>query len=305
MSLVTNSQAVPSRLYAIYAALFDSENGEVKDRIEGWATPPSLTTRGGDDDGTSTTTLFSNTLQEAKRLGLVEENDGKLRLTSIARNGAKKGQDSQSQFLSVMRQVLFDSSKAAETDQTQFMFALTWFLSASPLRPLNFSEAPQNDIKAQIGPGIEKTGLTSAHHLQTFFYWARYLGFATILGGGSDPDDVTSRRVFPDPVRAIESALPSIFSDTKDMPIDQFLGRLAAIFPVFEMGTVRQEYDGMRLNPAAEANQRLSVSTSFALQRLSDRQVLSLESVSDASIRIMDLGNRVERVSRVGLRTAA
>ena len=304
MSIVRNSQAVPSRLYAIYAALFNNENGEAKDRIEGWATPPSLSTRGGDDDGTSTTTLFSKTLEEAKKLGLVEEYDGKLRLTSKARDGAKKGQSSQQQFLSVMRQVLFDSTRAAETDQTQFMFALTWFLNASPLRPLNFSEAPQNNIRAQIGAGIEKTGLTSTHHLQTFFYWARYLGFASIIGGGSDPDDITSRRVFPDPVRAIESALPSIFADTRDLPIDQFLGRLAAIFPVFEMGTVRQEYDSIRLTPQGEANQRLSVATSIALQRLNDRQVLNLTSVSDATSRIMDLGNRDERVSRVVMRAS-
>jgi hypothetical protein len=304
MSVVTNPQAVPSRLYAIYAALYDSENGQVKDRIEGWATPPSLNTRGGDEDGAPTTTLFSNTLLEAKKLGLVEEVEGKLRLTSTARDGMKKGQGSEAQFLAVMRQVLFDSLKAAETDQTQFMFALTWFLSANPLRPSNFADPPQNDIRAQIGAGLEKTGLTSTHHVQTFYYWARYLGFATIIGGASDTDDQSSRRVFPDPIKAIESALPAIFSQTKDLPIDEFLIRLAAIFPVFEMGAIRQKYDDMRLTPLAEANQRLSVSTSLALQRLNDRQVLNLSSVSDASSRILDLGNRAERISRVSLRAA-
>ena len=70
MSIVTTAQAVPSRLFAIYAALFESETGEIKERIEAWATPPSLSGRGADDDGESTTTLFSNALQEApqKRL---------------------------------------------------------------------------------------------------------------------------------------------------------------------------------------------------------------------------------------------
>ena len=87
MSIVTTAQAVPSRLFAIYAALFDSENGEVKDRLEAWATPPSLSGRGADDDGESTTTLFSNTLLEARRIGLVEEVEDKLRLTADARGG--------------------------------------------------------------------------------------------------------------------------------------------------------------------------------------------------------------------------
>src|ERR1700729_2481825 len=106
MSIVTTAQAVPSRLFAIYAALFDSENGEVKDRIEAWATPPSLSGRGGDDDGESTTTLFSNTLAEARRIGLVEEVDEKLRLTADARSGGKKGRDSETYFLTYMRRTL-------------------------------------------------------------------------------------------------------------------------------------------------------------------------------------------------------
>ena len=139
MSIVTTAQAVPSRLFAIYAALFDSENGEVKERIEAWSTPPSLSGRGGDDDGEPTTTLFSNSLAEARRIGLVEEIDGKLRLTSDARGGGKKGQDSESYFLAYLRRTLFDPIRAADTQQAGFMIALSWFLCSSPLRPMNFS----------------------------------------------------------------------------------------------------------------------------------------------------------------------
>jgi len=34
MSIVTTAQAVPSRLFAIYTSLFNSANGEVKERVE-------------------------------------------------------------------------------------------------------------------------------------------------------------------------------------------------------------------------------------------------------------------------------
>lgn len=304
MSIVTTAQAVPSRLFAIYASLFDSENGEVKDRIEAWATPPSLSGRGGDDDGESTTTLFSNTLAEARRIGLVEEVEDKLRLTADARSGGKKGNDSETYFLAYMRRTLFDPARAAETQQAGFMIALSWFLSSSPLRPMNFSAAPQNGLKAQIGDHASKTELTSLNRYQNFLYWARYLGFATIVGGGSDAEDVTSRRVIPDPVRAIESALPAIFADTNNLPIEQFLTRLAAIFPVFETGSVRQDFEAMRLTPLAEGDKRLSVTTSVALQRLADRQRLTMTSVADAATRILDFGRRDGRVSRVELREA-
>ncbi|OJW60450.1 MAG: hypothetical protein BGO57_13595 [Sphingomonadales bacterium 63-6] len=292
-------------MFAIYAALFDSENGEVKDRIEAWATPPSLSGRGGDDDGESTTTLFSNTLAEARRIGLVEEIEDKLRLTTDARGGGKKGKGSEMFFLAFMRRTLFDPTRAAETQQAGFMVALSWFLSSSPLRPMNFSEPPQNSLKAQIGDHASKTELTSLNRYQNFLYWARYLGFATIVGGGSDAEDLTSRRVIPDPVKAIESALPAIFSEGNDMPIEQFMTRLAAIFPVFETGSVRQDYEAMRLTPLTDSDKRLSITTSLALQRLVDRQRLTMTTVADAPGRILDFGPREGRVSRIALREAA
>ncbi len=304
MSIVTTFEAVPSRLFAIYAALFESENGEVKDRIEAWATPPSLRSRGS-EDGESTTTLFSNTLAEARRLGLVEEVDDKLRLTSDARGGGKKGGDPEVYFLSYMRRTLFDPGRAADTRQSGYMTALAWFLSTSPLRPMNFSKEPINELRALIGDHASKFEISDYASWQSFLYWGRYLGFATIVGGGNNPDDVTTRRVIPDPIKAIESALPGIFFDVDDLPINQFLMRLSAIFPVFETGSVRQNFDAMRLNPDPGDDQRLSITTSLALQRLVDRQRLTMSGVADAASRVLDFGTRQGRVSRIALRAAA
>lgn len=301
MSIVTTAQAVPSRLFAIYASLFESETGEIKDRIEAWATPPSLSGRGADDDGESTTTLFSNTLQEARRIGLVEDMDDKLCLTPDARGGGKKVRDNEVHFLDYMRRTLFDPARALETQQSGFMIALAWFLSSSPLRPMNFSEAPQVGMRAQIGDHAPKTELTSLNRYQNFLYWARYLGFATIVGG-RDADDQNARRVIPDPVRAIEGALPAIFAEGNDLPIEQFLTRLSGIFPVFEKGSVREDYEAMLLIPLPDPGQRLSITTSIALQRLADRQRIALTSLADAPARILDFGSREGRVSHIALR---
>jgi hypothetical protein len=228
-----------------------------------------------------------------------------LRLTSDARGGGKKGKDSEAYFLAYMRRTLFDPDRAAETQQLGFMIALSWFLSLSPLRPMSFSEPPQNSLKAQIGDHASKTELTSLNRYQNFLYWARYLGFATIVGGSNDPEDVTSRRVIPDPAKAIESALPAIFSETNDLPVEQFLTRLSAIFPVFESGSVRQNFEAMRSTAVVALDQRLSIATSLALRRLVDRQLLTMTSVADAASRILDFGSREERVSRIALREAA
>ncbi|MEP9403671.1 protein DpdG [Sphingomonas sp. VNH70] len=304
MSIVTTFEAVPSRLYAIYAALFDSESGEVKDRLEAWATPPSLRNRGG-EEGESTTTLFSNTLAEARRIGLVEEIDGKLRLTSDARGGGKKGRDSETYFRAYMRRTLFDPTRAADTRQSGYMTALSWFLSTSPLRPMNFSKEPINELRALIGDHASKFEIADYAGWQSFLYWSRYLGFATIVGGGNNAEDLTTRRVIPDPLEAIEGALPAIFAETNELPVEQFVTRLAAIFPVFETGSARQDFEGMRLTPLVDGDKRLSIATSLALQRLSDRQRLTMTSVADAAARILDFGSREGRVSRIALRDAA
>jgi hypothetical protein len=304
MSIVTTAQAVPSRLFAIYASLFDSESGEMKERIESWATPPSLGGRGTDEDGESSTTLFSNALQEARKLGIVEEVDEKLRLTADARGSGKRRHECESYFRDYLKRTLFDPARAIETQQAGFMLALAWFLSVNPLKPIGFSEGPQIALKIEIGDNANKTELTSINRYQNFLYWARYLGFATIVGG-RDTDDTSSRRAIPDPARAIEAALPAIFADEGELPIEAFLNRLSAIFPVFEKGSIRKNYDAMRLNPPADAEHRLSIATSVALQRLADRQRITLGSTADAPARVLDFGIREGRVSHVTRREAA
>ena len=303
MSIITTAQAVPSRLFAIYAFLFDSVSGEVKDRIESWSTPPSLSGRGADEDGESSTTLFSNSLQEAHRLGLIEEADGKLRLTADAREGGRKGGDSESCFRGYLVRTLFDPARAIETRQAGFMLALAWFLSGNPLEPMNFSRPPQNVLKKLIGENASKTELTALNRYQNFLYWARYLGFATIVGR-RDASDSNSRRAVPDPTRAIEAQLPAVFADDTELPIEQFLIRLAVIFPVFEKGSVRQVYDEMLKNPPAESTHRLSIAISIAIQRLANRQKIGLDTVSDAPARVLDFGVREARVSHISLKGA-
>ena len=299
MSIITTVEAVPSRLFAIYSSLFDSENGEVKERIQAWATPPSLSNSGAEEGGGSSTKLFINSLQEARKLGLVEEADDKLRLTVDARGGGKKGRDSESHFRDYLSRTLFDPTRATETQQAGFMLALVWFLSTSPLRPMSFSEDPSFAIKSAIGEYAKRTECTTLLNYQSFLYWARYLGFAAIVG------TTNSRRAIPDPTRAIEAVLPAVFAGDSELATEHFLTRLAAIYPIFEQGSIRESYDAMLLNPPVHAAHRMSIATSIALQRLVDRQRIALRSVADAPARILDFGVREGRVSHVTLRGTA
>lgn len=300
MSIVTNFNAVPSRLFSVYAAVADAENGLVREQLEAWATPPSLSTRGGNDEDGGSSALFTNSLNEMRRLGLIEEDGDRVRIPPAVRAGGARGAGSgrETEFLGHMRDILFDPERAADAGQAGVLYALAWFLTKSPLEPLSFSDAPQNLLRDDLGAFAPKAELSSTSSYQNLLYWARYLGFAIILGDGA------TRRVFPDPSKAIAAVLEKALPDGDWVDVDTFLSRLAAIYPVLEGGSIREEVEGVRTAPPP-TDDRLSVASSLALQRLADRGAITLDAVADAKARILDLGSGTKRVSRVRREPAA
>ncbi len=292
MSIVTNFQAVPSRLLCIYAVVAEAENGVPRDHLESWATPSSLSTRGSGDEDGGATALLTNSLSEARRLGLVEERGDRLIVPEAARGKRVRSADLQVNFLSYVRDTLFDPERAASAGQAGVLIALAWFLTKSPLQPVSFSEAPQNQLRNDLGQFAEKAELGSTSSFQNLLYWARFLGFATVVG------DSGSRRAFPDPSRAIAAVLDEVLPDKTWIDVDLFLNRLAAIYPVLEGGSIREQVEANRTMPPANDGS-LSVASSLALQRLADRGSISLDVVADAKARILDFGGTTKRVSRV------
>ena len=200
MSIVTTVEAVPSCCSRSMRPV-DSENGEAKERIEAWATPPSLSDRGADEDGGSSTKLFVNSLHEARRLGLVEEVDDKLRLTLDARGGGKKGQGQRGLFPQLSMRRHYSIRHGLPKPNKPVHARLAWFLSSDPLRPMSFSEAP-NFASRQKSAIMPKTELNSS------ITRTSYIGHATL-----DLRRSLAARCrglvapIPDPVNAIEVAL--------------------------------------------------------------------------------------------------
>ncbi|MET3909996.1 hypothetical protein ABID59_004353 [Bradyrhizobium sp. S3.3.6] len=289
MSIITTAPAVPSRLFALYSALLPSAAGELKDRFESWATPPSIRTRGASDDaGERPTELFSSALREAKKLGLIEEDDERIKVTEEARG--KSGKTSpEVRFKSHLVKVLFDPLRAEAAGQTGFAMALAWFLRRNPLEPMGFGDDPRNELRNELGDDVALTELTNLNSFQNFIYWARYLGFATLLGTKE------TRWTIPDPFSAIREVLPGLFAEASELPINILIAGLARIYPVFEGGVSRLTIEQLALSPDVDANsRRLSPATSLALQRL-----LSLTIRADAPAVIFDFGGSPRRVSHV------
>jgi len=298
MSIVNTFEAVPSRLLSIYAAVSEVENGVLTEHLASWATPPSLSRRGGEDEDGGSTNLLKASLAEARRLGLVGEKDGRLFVPDAARGMGGRNANLDARFLSYLRETLFDPERAAGAGQAGVLIALAWFLTKSPLQPVSFSDAPQNQLRDDLGQFADRAELGNTSSFQNLLYWARFLGFATVVG------DAGSRRAFPDPSRAISAVLDRVLPDNNWVDMDVFLTRLAAIYPVLEGGSVREEVEANRTVPPA-SDGSLSVASSLALQRLADRGSISLDVVADAKARILDFGLSTKRVSRVRRGTAA
>lgn len=299
MSIVTNFQAVPSRLFCIYAAVAESENGLLQEQLEAWSTPPALAKRGANDDEEGTTELLKNSLSElVRRLGLIEDDGERLRIPKAAGTDVRRTSDLQTEFMTKVREVLFDPKRAVAAGQEGVLYALAWFLTKSPLHPVIFSDDPKNKLREDLGEFAVKVDLGSTASFQNLLYWARYLGFATVVG------DSKNRRAFPDPTRAISAVLNQVLMGNDWLDIDVFLSRLADLYPVLEGGSIREELETMSKVQSA-SDDRLSIATSFALQRLDDRGSISLDAVADAkTIRILDFGGNTKRVSRVRLGVA-
>jgi hypothetical protein len=147
-------------------------------------------------------------------------------------------------------------------------------------------------LRADLGEDGQRTELTNLARYQNFLYWARYLGFACFVGFEN------STKVVPDPRKAIQSALPQIFSEQKALDIEQFLTALNRQYPVFEGGSAWTEVESMRVQ-TSNREDTLSIATSLALRELADRGELVFEAVADARGRILQYGQETERVSRI------
>jgi hypothetical protein len=293
MSIITTFPAVPTRLLSIFTAVYDSEDGENRDSLEAYSTPASLAKRGSSDEEESGSKLFADAFKEARRLGILEENDGRIRAIkppSTSKNS--KRIDAEQAFRAAVIASLFDPESARETEHEAFMLAIAWLLGKTPLEPLAFSEAPQDMLRMDLGEQGQRTELTNLARYQNFLYWARYLGFASFVGSEN------GTKVIPDPTKAIQSVLPQIFSHQQVLGIEQFLTALNQQYPVFEGGSLWTEMESMRLQ-VSNSDDSLSVATSIALRRLAERGEITFESIADARGRILQFGQESERVSQI------
>ena len=289
MSIVTVAEALPTRLLAIYGSVLARNGGETRERLKAQMAPPSLR-RGQNNESTA---VFDASLREARAVGLLTEEGLNLAVPTAVRPAARQREEEA--FLANVLRVLCDEALAEESGQSRVAPAICWLLLQDPLRPLPWSENPLPKLQRQLG-GDDTLDLINATRLQTLSYWARYLGFARLVGAGQV-------YIVPDPHDAILRVLPQVFGFDASLKASDFRKRLADLCPVLEGGNIRNRLEEQARGEIARTNpQRLSRSTSLALIRLESCGRIELQQSSDAEISILDIGTSDRRFSHVVLK---
>jgi len=286
MSVITTVEAVPNRIRLFFDVMSEKPKGEDAEKLEAQLAPGVLRTKESAPEGEdqSPAAVYRNPLREATKLQVVTERDRKLFGPDMPKGG--------SDFLDWVEPRLLKKEEATKYEQSLVPYSVAWLLMQSPLKPLPFAQNYKTQIEKDYGSGYDSFDLTSKERFQNLAYWTRYLGYSAFM---------TDRSVVCDPTVALRRKLPVIFANNEELRVADFFGALAEEVSVFEGGSVREELESALAKVrGARVDQRLSQSTSLALVRLEAEGVLQLRELSDAAVKILDLGDGQRRVSHLG-----
>lgn len=290
MSVITTVEATPSRLRLFFTSMIGRPLASTRDKLSALMAPAPLRRGGADGDEGGSANVFSNSLREALAIGIVEAEDPD-QIRPGARMPSHLGADTDATFKAWIEPRLLNQTEATSAQQENVPSALAWLLLQDPLRPIPFAVELRNLLATQFDE-TSPFDLSAKERFQNLVYWAHYLGLAS-LGPG--------RAVIADPTRAIERHLPAVFGGKSEVPIDHACRALADTLPCLDGGSARSMVESQLKSPLGpEGHQRLSRSYSLALKRLEYRKVISFRDLSDAQIRILDLGDgKMQRVSHL------
>lgn len=231
--------------------------------------------------------MASNSLNRWTDLGLFEESDGDVRISSALPAPREKAK-AEASLPSTMRCLVlaqennanfWDAEGSASADFTR---AVAWMLAQNVYRCAfvanHEAEAVEN---SQLGDE-SRSLFRNNTRWNGFKAWAPFLGFGT-LGRYPRADAFQI-----DPTVSVRNSLDAVFSAGDQLAIDDFVSSLAEALPVIDGGHYRREVES-QLNPRhwEPVNEReISTSLSRALIRLREAGLLRLDNRSDSPTRL-------------------
>ena len=151
----------------------------------------------------------------------------------------------------------------------------------------------QDKIIKDLTEHTDGLELTNTSSWQQFIYWCEYLGFVNKISISGETF------ISPDPTTAVKEELKVNFKKNITLTIKDFLIKLSANLPVLEYGYVRDKIEPMLRDGLVLPIDTLSYSTSLAILRLEQQNIIALESKSDADIITLQDGINNRRISHI------
>ena len=243
MKIYTEFEPVPSRVAAL-ARLLLAEGDISEDQLVALLQPRELKN------------MAPKTIDAAIELGLVVRRSGKCCLTDALPKSIKPSQLDKHLPIVLARLILRSEIGAKPNG---FVKLCAWFLHQPILNFPHDRGGIYAAMRAQGQPPEEHQVANDAR-LDSFIYWARYLGLLRQMQG------TASSGVIPDPSEYLRRFLPDLLPPGEDVSAQDFRSRLAQLCPALDGGSVREALI-RKLAPDWPPS-RLSESLSFGLERL-------------------------------------
>ena len=267
MSLLTETESVPSRIRGLFSYLLTCTSAVNQTDLEKTLSPQVL----GD-----VLERPKKTIQEASDLGLIQIQANQ---TIALHDGLTKDEcdpknpDLTNQLLpSIITRLAFTNQDNNSNDDLGQ--AIAWVLTKSPIdKPIDWNEADKELVALDTDGQGHALGMNDVR-FGNLIHWITYLGFARKeFVGRSDA-------IVPDPTVAVRAALKTILRDKSIKNLSTVMKGLANILPVIDGGkyylALLKTYPNLGPMPG-----HVSKALSMAFLRLDAEGVIKLSNLAD------------------------
>lgn len=280
MSVLKQVLATPSRVKGVVRYLLQCRKQQEKiETLERILSPETLISKG--EDKKVSRDMVHSTILECIKMGLLIREE-----EIISVNPALSLKDDTELPNTLLKLILSPDN----SENYDLAIVMAWYLAQDFYEaPKNWQEAEEN-LK-QIDSSL--LGLDRTRFYQ-FEDWACYLGLAWRHNLGKTKNPI----LVPDPTASLRQALPRLFEQSGEILLMQeFMSRLAKTYPIFELGSFREDVEG-KLADRKQLNNLSSVTT-ISLLRLKDEGLIQLSKLSDSEVFILNDGDDVQRISHI------
>jgi len=237
--------------------------------------------------------MAKTTLRRWTQIGLFHEDDEHIRFSDDLPTKFSKRSYTLVEVSETLRQLIYATQNnerfwEKEKNQSADMCRLTAWMLAQDVhwfRPSNFQQADDLYMKQINMDGVERQ-FTNSTRWNGFTSWGTFLGF-----GGYETGRASGEFII-DPTSAIKKQVMTLLPRRTELPVKDFLNKLAELVPVIDGGVYRREVEDKCREEEWKSPKVSDISTSLsrALLRLRSQGVIRLEKLSDSDSQVRLIG---------------